>query len=92
MEHGAESERVHTAIRKVGERFVANRPTVLVSYDALLFSLGEGGANVLRRARPRAVDMSPIDALSHLTHRIDEGALGPAEVGAAVTGKEWRTR
>jgi uncharacterized membrane protein YjjP (DUF1212 family) len=93
MDHGAESERVERTMHACGESLGCSFSAVLVTYDALWICRRETATStVLRRARPSAVNMSLIEALSHLSHRLGEsvaeGGVGRRELGAALAQLE----
>jgi uncharacterized membrane protein YjjP (DUF1212 family) len=77
MENGAESQRVEQSVRVIGEALGCDWGNVLVSHNALMVTHVSGGdfRTKLRRIQAMNVDMSLIEALSHIVHRVQEGTL-----------------
>jgi uncharacterized membrane protein YjjP (DUF1212 family) len=85
MDNGAESERVEQTMRICGESLGSPFSAVHVTYEGLWITCRTPATStVLRRARPSAVNMSLLEALSHVIHRVGEGAVGRRELGAAL--------
>src|SRR6266700_8124991 len=77
MENGAESQRVEQSVRAIGQGLGCDWGNVLVSHNALMVTHVSGGdfRTKLRRIQTMNVDMSLIEALSHIVHRVQEGKL-----------------
>ena len=77
MESGAESQRVEQSVRAIGQGLGCDWGNVLVSHNALMVTHVSGAdfRTKLRRIQAMNVDMSLIEALSHIVHRVQEGKL-----------------
>jgi uncharacterized membrane protein YjjP (DUF1212 family) len=86
MDNGAESERVERTMRAAGATFGCSWSSVLVTYDALLITelTGTSHRTKLHRVRPRAVNMSLIEQISHLSHRLNKKELSAGELRTAL--------
>jgi uncharacterized membrane protein YjjP (DUF1212 family) len=75
IENGAESQRVEQTVRAVGIGLGADWGDVLVSHNAIMVTHISGGEfrTKVRRVTIGGVNMSLIEAISHLTHRVEEG-------------------
>jgi uncharacterized membrane protein YjjP (DUF1212 family) len=87
MEHGAESQRVEQTVRELGQSLGCGWGDVLVTQNAIIVTHASGAdfRTKLRRVKSGPVDMSLIEALSHLSHRAAEGRLLRAEVQRALS-------
>jgi uncharacterized membrane protein YjjP (DUF1212 family) len=88
MENGAESQRVEQSVRAVGVGLGCDWGNVLVSHNALMVTHVSGAdfRTKLRRIHSINVDMSLIEAMSHVVHRVQEGKLDRHELRQSLTG------
>jgi len=86
MENGAESQRVEVTVRSVGTGLGCDWGDVLVSHNAIVVShiSGREFRTKIRRVSRGGVNMSLIEQISHLTHRIEEGKFDRAQVRAEL--------
>lgn len=77
MENGAESQRVEQSVRAIGQGLGCDWGNVLVSHNALMVTHVSGGdfRTKLRRIQAMNVDMSLVEAVSHIVHRVQEEKL-----------------
>jgi uncharacterized membrane protein YjjP (DUF1212 family) len=75
MQNGAESQRVEETVRLLGTGLGCDWGNVLVSYNAIIVTHASGDEfrTKIRRVGAMGVNMSLIEAISHLTHRVEEG-------------------
>ncbi len=75
IENGAESRRVEETVRSMGAGLGCDWGDVFVSYDAIVVSYSSGGEfrTKIRHVNRSGVNMTPIAAISHLTHRVATG-------------------
>ncbi len=75
MENGAESQRVEETVRLLGTGLGCDWGNVLVSYNAIIVThvSGDEFRTKIRRVGALGVNMRLIEAISHLTHRVEEG-------------------
>jgi uncharacterized membrane protein YjjP (DUF1212 family) len=94
MDHGAESERVGQTVRACAESLGCPLSGVLVTYEALVVRAAAGDRHTaeLRKVRPVGVNMSLLEELSHLCHRVVRGELGSAELARELTRVEHMPR
>jgi uncharacterized membrane protein YjjP (DUF1212 family) len=88
MESGAESQRVEQTVRAVGVGLGCDWGNVLVSHNALIVTHVSGGEfrTKIRRVTVAGVNLSLIEALSHLAHRVEEGKYDRVRVRAELEG------
>ena len=86
MENGAESERIEQTVRSCSTSLGCDSSSVVVLYNAILVTHVSGNdfRTKVRRARPRTVNMSLIEAISHLSHRVSEGLVDRAQFRVAL--------
>jgi uncharacterized membrane protein YjjP (DUF1212 family) len=77
MQNGAESQRVEETVRLLGTGLGCDWGNVLVSYNAIIVThvSGDEFRTKTRRVGAVGVDMSLIEAISHLAHRVEEGKV-----------------
>jgi len=94
MDHGAESELVEQTVRQCGASLGCRWEAVLVTYNALVTTVlhGDGSRMVMRRVGPRAVDMSMVERVSHLSQQVIDGTLSPAGLKLALRQLEGAPR
>jgi uncharacterized membrane protein YjjP (DUF1212 family) len=82
MDNGAESERVEQTVRACGEHLGGSFGAVLVTYEAILVGEPSAGGRLarMRKVRPVTVNMSMIEKLSHVSHRVQRGELRAPEL------------
>jgi uncharacterized membrane protein YjjP (DUF1212 family) len=82
MEHGAETQRVEEGVRSIGIGLGCEWGNVVITHGAIIVTYGGGGdfRTKIHSVKPGGVDMSLIEAVSHLCHRADEGRLSAAQV------------
>ena len=75
MHNGAESQRVQETVRILGTGLGCDWGNVLVTYNAIIVTHASGDEfhTKIRRVSPGEVNMSLLTAISHLTHRVEEG-------------------
>jgi uncharacterized membrane protein YjjP (DUF1212 family) len=75
MYNGAESQRVEETVRILGTGLGCDWGDVLVSYNAIIVTHASGDEfrTKIRRVSPGGVNMSMLEAISHLAHRVEEG-------------------
>jgi uncharacterized membrane protein YjjP (DUF1212 family) len=76
MDNGAESRRVEETIRIIGTGLGCDWSNVLVSHNAIMvtYTSGDDFRTKLRRTQRGGVNMTLVEQISHMTHRIEEGA------------------
>ncbi len=86
MENGAESQRVEETVRALGVDLGCDWGDVLVSHNAIMVTQvsGDEFRTKIRRMRAAGVNMSLIKAISHLTHRVEEGKFDRFQVRAEL--------
>ncbi len=86
MQNGAESQRVEETVRLLGTGLGCDWGNVLVSYNAIIVThiSGDEFRTKIRRVRVGGVNMSLIEAISHLTHRVEEGKFDRFKVRAEL--------
>lgn len=86
MQNGAESQRVEETVRLLGTGLGCDWGNVLVSYNAIIVThiSGDEFRTKIRRVRTGGVNMSLIEAISHLTHRVEEGKFDRFKVRAEL--------
>jgi uncharacterized membrane protein YjjP (DUF1212 family) len=86
IENGAESQRVEETVRMLGIGLGCDWGSVLVSHNAIMTTHISGGEfrTKIRQVTQGAVNMSLIEAISHLTHRIEEGKYDRLKVRAEL--------
>jgi uncharacterized membrane protein YjjP (DUF1212 family) len=82
MQNGAESRRVAETVTIIGTGLGCDWGNVLVSYNAIIVThiSGDEFRTKIRRVSPAGVNMSLIEEISHLTHRVEEGRLDRFQV------------
>jgi uncharacterized membrane protein YjjP (DUF1212 family) len=98
---GAETQRVEESVRSIGLGLGGDWGSVVVTYRAIVVTYAGGGdfRTKARTVRAAGVDMSAIEAMSHLCHRADEGSLTTAQARAELerieraqrASAEWQT-
>jgi len=86
IENGAESQRVEQTVRTLGIGLGCDWGNVLVTHNAIIvthISAGEFRTKI-RRVSVGGVSMSLIEAISHLTHRVEEGKFDRFQVRAEL--------
>jgi uncharacterized membrane protein YjjP (DUF1212 family) len=75
MQNGAESQRVEETVQLLGTGLGCDWGNVLVSFNAIIVThvSGDEFRTKIRRVGALGVNMSLIEAISHLTHRVEEG-------------------
>lgn len=86
MQNGAESQRVEQTVRLLGTGLGCDWGNVLVSYNAIIVTHASGDEfrTKIRRVGAIGVNMSLLEAISHLTHRVEEGKLDRFQVRAEL--------
>jgi uncharacterized membrane protein YjjP (DUF1212 family) len=86
MQNGAESQRVEETIRLLGTGLGCDWGNVLVSYNAISLTYVSGAEfrSEIRRIGAIGANMSLIEAVSHLAHRVEEGKFDRLEVRAEL--------
>ena len=86
MQNGAESQRVEETVRLLGTGLGCDWGNVLVSYNAIIVThvSGDEFRTKIRRVGAMGVNMSLFEAISHLTHRVEEGKYDRLKVRAEL--------
>lgn len=86
IENGAESRRVEETVRILGMGLGCDWGSVLVSHNAIMTTHISGGEfrTKIRQVTQGGVNMSVIEAISHLIHRIEEGQYDRLKVRAEL--------
>ncbi len=86
MQNGAESQRVEETVRILGTGLGCDWGDVFVSHNAIVVSHGSGGEfrTKMRRLTSGGVNMELVTAISHLTHRVEEGKFDRFKVRAEL--------
>jgi uncharacterized membrane protein YjjP (DUF1212 family) len=86
MENGAETQRVEESVRSMGLGLGCDWGNVVVTHGAIIVTYVGGGdfRTKIRSVRAGGIDMSLLEAMSHLCHRINEGKLTLAAVRAEL--------
>ncbi len=86
MQNGAESQRVEETVRVLGAGLGCDWGDVLVSHNAVIISHASGNEfrTKIRRVAQGGVNMSLIEEISHLTHRVEEGLFDRTKVRAEL--------
>jgi uncharacterized membrane protein YjjP (DUF1212 family) len=86
MAGGAETQRVEEGVRTIGVGLGADWGNVVITHSAIIVTYFGGGdfRTKVLSVPPAGVDMSLIEAMSHLCHRVDRGELDAAQVRAAL--------
>ena len=86
MQNGAESQRVEETVRLLGTGLGCDWGNVLVSYNAIIVThvSGDEFRTKIRRVDAIGVNMSLLEAISHLTHRVEEGKFDRFQVRAEL--------
>ncbi len=86
MENGSESQRVEETIRTLGTSLGCDWGDVLVSHNAIVVSYSSRGEfrTKIRRVSRGGVNMSLIEEISHLTHRVEEGKFDNTKIRAEL--------
>lgn len=94
MENGAETQRVEQSVRSVGTGLGCGWGNVLVTPGGIIVTYvgGSDFRTKVRSVRAGGVNMTLIEELSHLCHRIELGALDCGEVRRELTRIEKRPR
>ncbi len=101
MENGAETQRVEQSVRGVGFGLGCDWGNVVITHGAIIVTHGGGGdfRTKIRSVRTGGVNMSMLEAMSHLIHRVEARLLTSAELraelerieGATHAYGEWQT-
>ncbi len=101
MENGAETQRVEHSVRSVGRGLGCDWGNVLVTHGAIIVTYvgGTDFRTKVRSVRVGGVNMSAIEAMSHLCHQIERGEHDRASARAALAlieraprhYREWQT-
>lgn len=86
MQNGAESQRVEETVQLLGTGLGCDWGNVLVSYNAIIVThvSGDEFRTKIRRVGVLGVNMSLIEAISHLIHRVEEGKYDRFKVRAEL--------
>jgi uncharacterized membrane protein YjjP (DUF1212 family) len=101
MENGAETQQVEESVRSIGLGLGGGWGDVVVTQGAIIVTYLGGGdfRTKLRSVRAGGIDMSLIEAMSHLCHRMNEKEFTSAAVRAELERiqgnprvyREWQT-
>jgi uncharacterized membrane protein YjjP (DUF1212 family) len=87
LQNGADAERVEETVQSIGTELGAEGVDALVSPNALIVTTSSGVEfrTKVRRITSMGVNMTAVEQVSHLTHRVAEGKLDRFAVRAELT-------